>query len=192
MISDIIWALLLGLTLCFDTFAVSVSGGISKNRIVFKQALRVAFVLAFFQTLMPFLGYLAGKGVQELISSVDHWVSFGLLSAVAGKMMWEVFQSSEEESKTDIMAWKSLITVAIATSIDAFAVGITLGLSEINIWLTLFIIGFCTGLTSMLGLLLGKNLGHRFGKRFELVGALILLMLGIKILMDHQWGIQLF
>lgn len=194
MQSDIIWATLLAISLCFDTFAVSVSGGISQNKIVFSQALKVAFVLAVFQTLMPFLGYLAGKSVQELIASFDHWVSFGLLTFVSGKMLLESFEKTEakENKKSNMLSTKTLITVAVATSIDAFAVGITLGLSEINIWLTLLIIGFCTGFTAMLGMLLGKNLGSRFGNRIEIIGALILFGLGLKILLEHQWSIEIF
>lgn len=193
MQSDIIWATLLAISLCFDTFAVSVSGGITDNKIVFRQALKIAFILAAFQALMPFLGYLAGKSVQELIASYDHWVSFGLLTFVSGKMMLESFEKSKPDggTKTNLLNTKNLVTVAIATSIDAFAVGITLGLSEINIWLTLFIIGFCTGITAMLGMLLGKNLGTRFGKRIEIIGAMILFGLGLKILLEHQWGIEL-
>lgn len=182
---EFLWAFVLGLGLCFDTFAVSISCGIADQRIQFWQGVKVALVLAFFQGAMPILGWLAGISVEQYIRSFDHWVAFGLLLLVGGRMIIGALSHKAEVKRLNLSKWTTLITIALATSIDALAVGISLGLSEVNIWITALIIGFVTFTAAMIGMLIGKNTGHLLGKRMEVVGGLILIGLGVKIVLEH-------
>lgn len=182
---EFLWAFILGLGLCFDTFAVSISCGIADQRIQFWQGVKVALVLAFFQGLMPVIGWFAGVSVEQYIQSFDHWVALALLTVVGGRMIIGALSHGDETKSLNLSKWSTLITMAIATSIDALAVGISLGLANVNIWITAFIIGVVTFLAAMLGMLIGKNTGHLLGKRMEVLGGLILIGLGVKIVLEH-------
>lgn len=150
------WLILLSISLCFDTLAVSISIGINDRKVYFRQALVIASILAFFQGLMPFLGWLGGMSLEQYISAFDHWIALGLLSLVGLKMIIEAF-GKDEKKQIDIKNYRLIVALAIATSIDAFAVGITLGITGVSIWIAVPVIAFFTGLTAMLGMLLGKK-----------------------------------
>ncbi len=182
---DIITIFLIAIGLSFDTFAVSVSTGLVIKQIKFKQALKVAFVLAFLQTAMPLIGWFAGKQISSLIESFDHWLAFVLLFILGVKMIIESFKKEEDKTNFNPLKFSVLIGMGIATSIDALVVGVSFAFIKTNIWLALALIGFITFLVAMLGMLFGKNVGNKFGKKFEILGGLILISIGVKILISH-------
>ncbi len=182
---DFITIFLIAIGLSFDTFAVSVTTGLTISHIRFWQGIRIAIILAFFQALMPFIGWLIGKQVENLISNYDHWIAFGLLSILGIKMIYESFSKDEENKKFNPLIIWVVIGMAVATSIDALVVGVSFAFIEINIYWSLLIIGFVTFLVSMIGMLLGKKVGSKLGKRMEIIGGIILIGIGLKILLSH-------
>lgn len=180
----VIEIVLIGLGLSFDTFAVSVSTGLLKNSIRFWQGVRVAVVLAFFQALMPLLGWFGGTQVASYISEIDHWIAFGLLSVVGIKMIIEAFKA-EEDKKNNSLSFRVLVLMGIATSMDALVVGVSLAFFEIRILQSIVIIGFITFLAAMIGMLIGKSSNKKSGKKIEIVGGVLLIGIGLKILMEH-------
>ncbi len=177
-----------------DSFAVSVSSGLMLPEIRFKKAIIIAFSLAFFQGLMPLIGWLAGFGFQEYVKPVDHWVAFILLAFLGFKMIWESTKKEEDRTTTNPLEAKVLVTMSLATSIDALIVGMSLAFvqsSEVSIWrkilIPVLIIGTVTFIVSMLGILFGKKVGNRFGKRMEMIGGVVLLFIGFRILIEHLW-----
>lgn len=133
---------------------------------------------------MPVLGWLCGLSIKSLIESFDHWIAFGLLLIIGTKMIFESFKAKENKT-LDPLNLKFIIVMAIATSIDALVVGISFAIIDVNIILAVFIIGSVTFIASMLGVLFGKNSGSRLGKRMEVLGGIILICIGIKILVEH-------
>jgi len=182
---DLITLLLFAVGLSFDTFAVSITTGFISNGIRFWKATKMALVLAFFQGLMPLLGWLAGLTFRNLISEFDHWIAFGLLTAIGLKMVHESLKHEDERKDFDPFNPLLMIGIAIATSIDAFVVGVSFALVEINILLAVAIIFITTHVVAMLGMLIGKKTGGKFGKKMEIVGGLMLIGLGAKILAEH-------
>ena len=175
---------LIAVSLSFDSFAVSVSSGLLKKEILFWQAVRIAFFLAIFQASMPILGWVGGLSVKTIIEPFDHWLAFGLLSGIGIKIILESFK--DEESKTiNPLDLKFIISISIATSIDALVVGVSFAIIEVNILLAFLIIGGITFLASMFGILCGKKSGGNFGKRMEILGGVILIAIGLKILLEH-------
>lgn len=181
---DLLTLFLLSIGLCFDTFAVSVSSGLLRKEIIFWQAVRIAFFLALFQAIMPVLGWLGGITIKEWIESYDHWIALGILSILGIKMLIESFKKSEEKNINPLDI-KVIISMALATSIDAFAVGISFAIIEVNMLLAFIIIGSVTFIASMLGILFGKKTGSHFGQKMEIIGGLILIAIGIKIVIEH-------
>ncbi|NVO10628.1 MAG: manganese efflux pump [Bacteroidales bacterium] len=175
---------LLAIGLCFDTFAVSVSSGLIRKEIVFWQAARIAFFLATFQAVMPVLGWLGGITIRNWIEPFDHWVALGILTILGVKMLLES-QKSSDDKNIDPLDIKVIISMALATSIDAFAVGISFAIIEVNMLLAVIIIGLVTFIASMLGILFGKKTGSRFGQKMEIIGGIILIAIGIKIVIEH-------
>jgi manganese efflux pump family protein len=184
--------LILALGLCFDTFAVSISSGLVMNRIDFFNAMKIAFSLAFFQGLMPVLGWFLGSEVSSYIRSFDHWLALLLLAFIGIRMIMESLRAEEERKSFNPLNPKVLVTMSIATSIDALIVGFTLAFVEVNILWAGFIIGAVTFIASMLGILFGKKTGERFGKRLEILGGVILILIGLKIFAEHQFQLFLF
>ena len=182
---DFITLLLFAVGLSFDTFAVSITTGFISNHIRFWQATKMALVLAFFQGLMPLLGWLTGLTFRDLISDYDHWITFGLLTAIGAKMIHE--SQKHEDDRKDFNPFNPfiLIGIAIATSIDAFVVGVSFALVEINIVLAVAIIFFITYVVAMLGMLIGKKTGGTFGKKMEVIGGIMLVGLGVQTLVQH-------
>ncbi|HPD95461.1 MAG TPA: manganese efflux pump MntP family protein [Tenuifilaceae bacterium] len=175
---------LIALGLSFDTFAVSVSSGIARNKIVFGEAIQIASVLAFFQALMPLIGWLGGISIKNYIEPIDHWVALALLSLIGIKMIIESFKEVENR-KFDPLKPKVMLSMAIATSIDALAVGISFAITQVNILLAFVTIGFVTFIVSMLGMLFGKKIGGKLGQRMEILGGIILIAIGVKIVLEH-------
>ena len=182
---DIFTILLIAIGLSFDTFAVSITTGLSISYIRFWQGVKIAATLAFFQALMPLLGYILGKQVENLISDYDHWIAFGLLFLLGFKMIYESFVKEKDASSSNPLKTMVLLGMAVATSIDALVVGISFAFVTINIYLAIFIIGAVTFLVSMIGMLFGKKLGGKLGKQMEIIGGIILIGIGFRILLSH-------
>lgn len=178
---------LLALSLSFDSFAVSVSSGLIKKEIVFWQAVRIAFFLALFQAFMPVLGWFGALSVKSIIEPFDHWLAFGLLTVIGLKMILESFKKDEERC-IDPLSFRFIIGISVATSIDALIVGVSFAIVEVNIIVAVFTIGTVTFIASMLGILFGKRSGLLLGKKMEILGGLILIGIGLKILLGHIYS----
>jgi putative Mn2+ efflux pump MntP len=171
--------------LAIDAFAVSIVSGGAYRQLHVKHALRMAVFFGGFQAIMPLIGFLAGLSVKQYIESYDHWIAFGLLSAVGGKMIYESFKIKSIEEKFDPSNLFVLLVLSVATSIDALAIGITLSFITSSIIAAVIIIGVVTFVLSYLGVCIGKRFGHFFENKIEAVGGLVLIGLGIKILLEH-------
>ncbi|OPZ59750.1 MAG: putative manganese efflux pump MntP [Deltaproteobacteria bacterium ADurb.Bin510] len=175
----------LALGLAMDAFAVSITSGLTMRKLKVRYALRIALFFGVFQALMPIIGYLAGLSVREMIENYDHWVAFGLLAFVGGKMLFEAIFMQEEEREINPDDFGLLLVLAIATSIDALAVGLSLSLLKIEILMPAVLIGVVTFGLSFMGVYLGKRIGHLFEQKIEILGGLVLIGIGIKILLEH-------
>jgi putative Mn2+ efflux pump MntP len=177
---------LIALSLSADCFAVALGGSVSLKKLSFLPAARVSLSFGIFQGLMPVLGWLAGQTVVEFIADYDHWLAFLLLAVVGGRMLWQSFRPPENTGKkNDITRWFPLIILSVATSIDAFAIGLTFAFIEVNIVLASTIIAVVALLATAMGLLLGRKMGSLMGRRAEAVGGLVLIGIGIKTLLEH-------
>lgn len=179
--------LLIGIGLAMDAFAVSVCKGLNMKKINYRYTLIIALFFGGFQALMPMLGWMLGKQFEQYITSVDHWIAFGLLAFIGGKMVVEAFQKEEQEqelpaAKNDL---QEIIILAIATSIDALAVGITFAFLKTNIVEAVIIIGVITFFLSIVGVLIGNQFGTRYKNKAEFAGGVILIIIGAKILLEH-------
>ena len=171
--------------LAADCFAVTLSGSVAMKSFSVTQVVRTAFTFGFFQALMPVIGWLLGQTVVDFIADFDHWIAFGLLGFIGGKMLWESFKKDEKTKTTDFTRGLLLITLAVATSIDALAVGLTFAFLEMNITLAVIIIGLVAFLATIISFGLGKKLGTLAGRWAETVGGLILIAIGLRILLTH-------
>ena len=180
--------LLVAVGLSMDAFAVAICKGLNMTKINYRHSLVIALFFGFFQALMPLLGWLLGTRFDHYITSVDHWVAFLLLAFIGGKMIYEALRPEDEDAEEDCggLDLKELFVLALATSVDALAVGITFAiLPGTNIWSSIGIIGVITFVLSFLGVLIGNRFGARFKKKAELFGGIVLVLIGIKILIDH-------
>ena len=183
--------LLIGVGLSMDAFAVSVCQGLSMTKIRWGHALTVGLYFGGFQALMPFIGWMLGSQFAARIQSFDHWVAFILLMLIGGNMLREALSGEEDEAEDAAIGagldHKKLFLMAIATSIDALAVGLSFSLLNINVWGPSTLIGVVCAVITALGLLAGKGLAHAdiFGRRAELVGGCVLIGIGLKILYEH-------
>ena len=177
--------IIIALSLAMDAFAVSISaastGMINDKRAVF----RLSFHFGLFQFLMPVIGWFIGLNILVYISLFDHWIAFGLLSFVGIKMMQESRKNNEEIKKSNPSKGINLVMLSVATSIDAFAVGLSIGILDVEIWYPSFLIGIITAALSLIGIQLGQKLGRTFGKNMELVGGIVLIFIGLRILFTH-------
>ncbi|MBC8378129.1 MAG: manganese efflux pump [Planctomycetes bacterium] len=172
--------------LAMDAFAVSIVSGSAFKDMCVRCALRMAVFFGAFQAFMPLLGYLAGNTFAERIVKYDHWVAFALLVLIGGKMIYESFKIGDIEKKAqDPSCPVTLLMLSIATSIDALAVGVTLSLITQHIYATVILIGVITFILSYIGYEIGKRIGHFFEKKIEILGGLILIIIGVKILITH-------
>lgn len=188
-----LWTVLLvGIGVSADAFAVSLARGLKIRQLHVYQALLIAGAFGLFQAIMPILGWLLGSAFGWLIQTFDHWVAFGLLALVGGKMLWEAVFSHEEADEgepvpdgKDGIGLRELLVLAVATSIDALAVGISLALLEVNIWLTAAVIGVITFVLSFAAVFIGHRVGVRFQRPAEIIGGVILIGIGVSILVEH-------
>ncbi len=182
---EFISILVIALGLSMDAFAVSLTSGAAYKELRIKHAFRMALFFGGFQAFMPLIGALAGLGLKSYIQEADHWIAFSILSVVGGKMIYESFKIDTTEKNFHPSNILVLLTLSVATSIDALAVGITLSLVALNIITAVIIIGLVTFVLSYIGVYIGKKFGHFFENKIEAIGGLILIMLGIKILLRH-------
>lgn len=182
---DIVTLLILAVGLSMDAFAVSVCKGLAMKKITFQKTAIVGMWFGGFQALMPLVGFLLGIRFKYMITAIDHWIAFVLLLLIGGNMIKESL-SKEEEKTDDSLNFKTMLVLAIATSIDALAVGITFAFLEVNLTVAISSIGITTFLLSMLGVKMGNLFGTRYKSRAELAGGVILILLGTKILLEHM------
>jgi putative Mn2+ efflux pump MntP len=182
---DFITIVAVALGLSFDTFAVSLSFGVIQNKVLFRQAFRFALIMAFFQAGLLVTGYFLGSFISDIIKAADHWVALILLSVLGIRMLIEGLKKKEKDDIKDYSSPMTLISMAIGTSIDAFAIGISFALLNIRIWYSAVIIGTVTFLASMIAIRIGKSAGERLGNKVEIIGGLILIVIGIKIFLEH-------
>ncbi len=182
---DILSILLIALGLAMDAFAVAVSSGFIIKNLKLNNALKIAAFFGTFQLIMPIIGWFAGMTVSRFISGFDHWVAFGLLLIVGLHMIYESLKCGSAGSKINPLNIFVLFTLAIATSIDALAVGLSLSFLKVAIIMPSIIIGIVTFCLSFLGVYIGNKVGHFFERRIEFVGGLILIGIGIRILLEH-------
>ena len=179
----IIELILLSVGLAMDAFAVSICKGLSVRELKPKHGLIAGAYFGGFQALMPLIGWLLGRQFEELIKSVDHWIAFGLLVPIGANMIRESFGGEDEQNAS--FSFKAMLPLAIATSIDALAVGVTFAFLEVNIVLAITLIGVITFAISAAGVKIGNVFGTRFKSKAEFAGGVILILLGIKILVEH-------
>ena len=179
---------LTAIALSMDAFAVSVTTGITLRKPRPWHAIKTGLFFGGFQALMPLIGFIAGRSVAGYIQAFDHWIAFGLLALIGGKMLWDIWHGDEDDESSDPTRTLKLLIMAIATSIDALAVGISFALLEVNIWQAIAIIGCTTCALSIAGVGLGNRLGELFKKRAALAGGVILIVIGVKILIEHLLG----
>lgn len=177
--------ILLGVGLSMDAFAVSVCKGLAVHRADGKTALVCGAWFGAFQALMPLIGFFLGRIFAEAIQAVDHWVAFGLLALVGGNMIKEALSGEEEkESSSSDLSVKAMLPLAVATSIDALAVGISLAMTEAPIWTSVTVIGLTTFVISAIGVTIGGVFGAKFEKKAQILGGVVLILLGCKILLE--------
>ncbi len=183
---DNITILAIALGLSFDTFAVSLSLGVVRNKILFRQAVEVASILAVFQGGLTILGYFLGSIISGSLKATDHWIALLLLSFLGGRMIYEGRKKTDYELRSrNINSRLLLITLAISTSIDAFAVGISFAILSVRIWEAGILIGIVTFIASMTAIRIGKSAGERLGNRVEIIGGIMLIAIGLKIFLEH-------
>ncbi len=182
---EILSLLLLAVALAMDSFAVSISTGLVLQRIEIKAMGKISFLFALFQGAMPVVGWRLGLFFENQIKAIDHWVAFLLLSFIGGKMIFEAVKDESENKSINPYSFKNMAMLAIATSIDALAVGISFSLLGMDIAVPAVVIGITTFIFSFLGLTLGVKLGGFMGNKIEFLGGLILIGLGLKILLEH-------
>jgi len=169
-----------------DAFAVSISNGIIVQKDKLKLALKLGLFFGGFQAIMPLIGWLAGFSFKEMISDIDHWIAFGLLLIIGLKMIYESFGMDSEQEKKDL-SYYTIIILSIATSIDALAVGVSFVFLKVDIILPVILIGIITFVMSFLGVFLGNKFGKLFGSKIEIIGGLVLIGIGTKILIEHLY-----
>ena len=179
----IISILLIAVGLAMDSLAVSISGGIVMRPFCMRQSLRLALTMGIFQGGMTLLGWLMGVSFSSYITTFDHWIAFILLGFLGGKMIYESF--GEEETTISSFSTKTLLTLGVATSIDALAVGVSMAFLKTSIYFPAFIIGFVTFALSLIGVISGYRIGKIKGINVELFGGIILIAIGVKILIEH-------
>lgn len=181
---SLIEIIILSVGLAMDAFAVSICKGLSMKKMNWKNAIIIALYFGLFQALMPVLGYFLGSTFEHIVTQIDHWIAFILLGLIGGNMIKESF-NSEEDKKNDSVDFKTMVVLAIATSIDALAVGITFAFLQVNILVAVALIGSITFAISLVGVKVGNKFGDKFQNKAEFAGGVILIILGLKILLEH-------
>ena len=176
---------LIGIGLAMDCFAVSITSGIAIKNLRISHALQIALFFGSFQALMPVIGWLAGLGLRDFITGVDHWVAFGLLGSIGLKMIYESAKLESDKKESNPLNIYVLSMLSIATSIDALAIGVSFAFLKISLVISIIIIGTITFLLSFIGVFIGNRTGHFFENKIQFAGGLILIGMGTKILIEH-------
>jgi putative Mn2+ efflux pump MntP len=174
---------LIGIGLAMDAFAVSICKGLSMKKLDMKKAFIIALYFGVFQAGMPVIGYFLGASFQSIVTNIDHWIAFILLIFIGGNMIKESFDK-EDDKKNDDVSFKTMFILAVATSIDALAIGVTLAFMQTNLLFSISIIGIITFVLSLLGVKIGNKFGDKFQNKAEFAGGVILILIGIKILLE--------
>jgi manganese efflux pump family protein len=186
---DFLSIFLVALSLSADCFAVSLCGAVALRRVTLAQVLRMSVAFGVFQTGMQLAGWLAGKTIVGLISGYDHWVAFGLLVFIGGRMVWEsLHEENEAKEGVDITKGLALFVLSVATSIDSLAVGLSYAFISISIALPSILAGVIAFAATIAGFILGKRVSGLFGRRAETIGGLVLIGIGIRIMVEHLSG----
>lgn len=184
---DFFTLFLIGIGLAMDAFAVSISSGIALKCVKIKHALYIGLLFGGFQAIMPIIGWSAGLSFRRFIQPYDHWIAFGILFIIGSKMIYEAIVLPPESTKNcNPHNYMLMFGLAIATSIDALAVGISFSLLNITIILPVLIIGIVTFFLSFIGVYIGDKIGSKYGNKIDIIGGLILIFIGIKILFDSS------
>ncbi len=189
---DVLSIFVIAVGLAMDAFAVSISAGVTIKHPTIRDMFKFGLFFGLFQFIMPVLGFFGSRTFSVYIEAVDHWVAFGVLVIIGGKMLYETFQKDDAcspctGSSQSLFPLKKMTLLAIATSIDAMAVGISFAVTDTNIWLAALIIGLIAFVISYSGIYIGKKLGCVFQKGAEQLGGVILIAIGVKILAEHFW-----
>ena len=176
--------IMIGIGLSMDAFAVSICKGLSVQRVRPKHAMTAGIYFGGFQFLMPILGFYLGVHFQTLIANIDHWIAFVLLTLIGGNMIREAVSGGEEDADSDFGV-KKMLLLAVATSIDALAVGITFAFLGVNIWSASLLIGVITFCLSSTGIYIGGYFGSKFHSAAQILGGAVLILIGLKILLEH-------
>ncbi|MGK2906501.1 MAG: manganese efflux pump MntP [Desulfuromonadales bacterium] len=185
---DAITLLGLAFALALDAFAVALGTGATLSCLTGRHLFRLGFHFGLFQALMPVIGWLAGQTVIQWVSAWDHWIAFGLLALIGGRMIHEACSDKDKPDERDPTRGLSLVMLSIATSIDALAVGFSLSVIGVSIWMPALVIGLVAGVLTVIGMLVGDRIGNRWGARMEILGGLVLVAIGAKILLEHLPG----
>ena len=178
---------IIAIGLSMDAFAVSIGKGLSVRKIQFKHSLSVGLWFGGFQALMPIIGYFLGVSFSSLVASVDHWIAFGLLGLIGANMIKESLSKDDDDNDDNSADFsrRTMFIMAVATSIDALAVGVSFAFLGVNIWLAALLIGVTTCILSACGVHIGKIFGSRYKSKAEFCGGLVLILMGLKILIEH-------
>lgn len=183
---DISDLLLIAVGLSADAFAVSLCKGLCMKKLNFKHAFIIALFFGVFQAAMPVIGWAAGIRFKSYIENFDHWIAFTLLAFIGLKMLWEAFQKEKETTECEVrLNFRELLILAVATSIDALAVGFSFAILQVKIIFPVVTIGLTTFLLSFCGVCIGHRFGMKFKRIAEIAGSLVLILIGVKILLDH-------
>ncbi|MBQ5648090.1 MAG: manganese efflux pump [Alistipes sp.] len=178
--------ILLAVGVSMDAFAVSIAKGLATPSVRPKHYCSVAVWFGGFQALMPLIGYFIGVNFIDAVERFDHWIAFALLAIIGGKMLYDcIFGNEEEDNLGASYSFKTMLLLAVATSIDALAVGVSLAVLKVNIWSAVAFIGATTALFSAFGLRLGNAFGSRYKRGAEITGGVVLIAIGVKILIEH-------
>jgi putative Mn2+ efflux pump MntP len=178
---------LIALSMAMDAFAVSLCSGV-KIEPGPRPVFRISFHFGLFQAVMPVIGWSFGNTIEPLVKNFDHWVAFGLLAFVGIRMIRSGLSKNQEEIVKDPSRGWTMVLLSIAVSIDALAVGLSLGVLGVTIWTPALVIGLVTGALSLVGLRVGNRVGKRYGKPVEILGGLVLIGIGVRILLSHFVG----
>ena len=180
------WELMLiSIGLSMDAFAVALCKGLAMPRLNMRQAAVIAIFFGGFQALMPLLGWLLGRSFQNYITAFDHWIAFGLLLFIGGRMIYEARQPDAADTASARLSIRQLLLLSIATSIDALAVGVTFAFLQTDIVFAVSLIGVTTFILSLVGVAVGHRFGVRYKNKAEIAGGVVLILIGVKILLEH-------
>lgn len=178
--------LLISVSVAMDAFAVSIGKGLTVTRVRPVDVIKTALWFGGFQALFPLLGFFAANTFSKYVTAVDHWIIFALLEFIGGNMIREAFGEEEENSReTAQFDWRHMLPLAVACSIDAFAVGVSFAFMQVNIWFSVIVIGVVTGAFSAAGLYIGRVFGARWQKPAQIAGGAVLVLIGLKVLLEH-------